>query len=107
MSSAVVATPRAAELVWRDVFALLKLRIGMLIAATAVASALAAGQTRPGVLLVLFVAALSGAQGAVVVKAGGTEESSRQGCLHRTFVPFCGGFPAHSASSCRTQRTSP
>jgi protoheme IX farnesyltransferase len=64
MSSAVVATPRAAELVWRDVFALLKLRIGALIAATAVAAALAAGQSRPGVLLVLFAAALVGAGGA-------------------------------------------
>jgi protoheme IX farnesyltransferase len=64
MSSAVVATPQAAELVWRDVIALLKLRIGMLIATTAVASALAAGQTDPTTLLVLFAAALAGSGGA-------------------------------------------
>lgn len=64
MSTAVVTTARGAELVWRDVIALLKLRIAVLIATTAVAAALAAGQTRPGVVLAVFAAALAGSGGA-------------------------------------------
>ena len=64
MSSAVVLTERTAAVVWRDVVALLKLRIGALITATAVAAALAAGQHDLRTLLVLAAAALCSSSGA-------------------------------------------
>jgi protoheme IX farnesyltransferase len=64
MSSAVAVTERTAGVVWRDVITLLKLRIGALITATAVAAALAAGQHNPRTLLVLAAAALASSCGA-------------------------------------------
>jgi protoheme IX farnesyltransferase len=60
----VAVTERTAGIVWRDVVTLLKLRIGALITATAVAAALAAGQHDPRTLLVLAVAALLSSCGA-------------------------------------------
>jgi protoheme IX farnesyltransferase len=64
MSSAVAVGERTAGVVWRDVITLLKLRIGTLIAATAVASAVAAGQRDGRTLLVLTAAAFLSSCGA-------------------------------------------
>lgn len=64
MSSAVAVTERTAGVVWRDVITLLKLRIGALITATAVTSAVAAGLHDAVTLLVLAAAALSSSCGA-------------------------------------------
>lgn len=64
MSSAVAVGERTAGVVWRDVLTLLKLRIGTLIAATAAASALAAGQRDGRTLLVLTAAAFLSSCGA-------------------------------------------
>jgi heme o synthase len=64
MSSAVLGTERTAGVVWRDVVTLLKLRIGVLITATSVAAALAAGRHDLRVLLVLAAAALCSSSGA-------------------------------------------
>jgi protoheme IX farnesyltransferase len=64
MSSAVAVGERTAGVVWRDVITLLKLRIGTLIAATAVASAVAAGQREGRTLLVLTAAAFLSSCGA-------------------------------------------
>jgi protoheme IX farnesyltransferase len=64
MSSAVAVTERTVGVVWRDVVTLLKLRIGTLITATAVAAALAAGQHGSFNLLVLAAAALVSSCGA-------------------------------------------
>ncbi|HET8529336.1 MAG TPA: heme o synthase [Gaiellaceae bacterium] len=64
MSSAVVVTERTAGVVWRDVITLLKLRIGALITATAVASGVAAGLHDPAQLVVLAAAALVSSCGA-------------------------------------------
>lgn len=64
MSSAVVVSERTVGVVWRDVITLLKLRIGALVTATAVAAALAAGQHSPRTLLVLAGAALFSSCGA-------------------------------------------
>ncbi len=64
MSSTVAVSERTAGVVWRDVITLLKLRIGALITATAVAAALAAGQHNPHTLLVLAAAALASSCGA-------------------------------------------
>jgi protoheme IX farnesyltransferase len=64
MSSAVAVTQRPVGVVWRDVVTLLKLRIGALITATAVAAALAAGRHDPRTLIVLAAAALCSSCGA-------------------------------------------
>jgi protoheme IX farnesyltransferase len=64
MSSAVAVGERTAGVVWLDVITLLKLRIGTLIAATAVASAVAAGQREGRTLLVLTAAAFLSSCGA-------------------------------------------
>ena len=64
MSSAVAVNERASGVVWRDVITLLKLRIGTLIMATAVASAVAAGERDPRTLVALALAALACAGGA-------------------------------------------
>jgi protoheme IX farnesyltransferase len=64
MSSAVVVTERTAGAVWRDVITLLKLRIGALITATAVAAGVAAGLHDAERLLVLAAAALTSSCGA-------------------------------------------
>lgn len=64
MSSAVAITQRTTGVVWRDVVTLVKLRIGGLITATAVAAALAAGQRDPTTLLVLAATALLSSCGA-------------------------------------------
>lgn len=64
MSSAVALTERSAGVLWRDLVTLLKLRIGVLITATAVAAAVAAGQHEPRTLLVLAAAALLSSSGA-------------------------------------------
>jgi protoheme IX farnesyltransferase len=64
MSSLVAVGERATGVAWRDVVTLLKLRIGTLITATAVAAALAAGQQNVRTLLVLAAAALLSSCGA-------------------------------------------
>jgi protoheme IX farnesyltransferase len=64
MSSAVVVDQRAAGVVWRDVLTLLKPRIGALIAATAVASAVAGGEHDGRSLAVLALATFAAASGA-------------------------------------------
>ena len=64
MSSAVAVSERTAGVVWRDVIALLKLRIGTLITATAVASAVAAGQRSALTLVTLAAAAFLSSCGA-------------------------------------------
>jgi protoheme IX farnesyltransferase len=64
MSSFVVAGERTTGVFWSDVVTLLKLRIGALITATAVAAALAAGQHNVRTLLVLAAAALLSSGGA-------------------------------------------
>ena len=64
MSTAVAVPERTAGVVWRDVVVLLKLRIGTLITATAVASALAAGQRSAHTLAVLAAAAFFSSCGA-------------------------------------------
>jgi protoheme IX farnesyltransferase len=64
MSSYVVAGERTTGVFWSDVVTLLKLRIGALITATAVAAALAAGQQNVRTLLVLAAAALLSSCGA-------------------------------------------
>jgi protoheme IX farnesyltransferase len=64
MSSAVLVRERAAGILWRDVVTLLKLRIGVLITATAVAAAVAAGARDARTLLVLAVASLFSSCGA-------------------------------------------
>lgn len=65
MTAAAVAVGRpVAAAFWRDVATLLKPRIAMLVAATAVAAALAAGQRDPRTLLVLAAAALASSGGA-------------------------------------------
>ena len=64
MSSLTVAKPAIRGLVWLDVLVLLKLRIAALIATTAVAAALAAGEQDPGRLLALAFAATACAAGA-------------------------------------------
>lgn len=64
MSSAAVAVPVAATASWRDVAALLKLRIGVLVVATAVAAAVAAGGRSLADLAVLVLACLAASSGA-------------------------------------------
>jgi protoheme IX farnesyltransferase len=64
MSSLVAVGERATGVAWRDVVTLLKLRIGTLITATAVAAALAAGQQNVRTLLVVAAAALLSSCGA-------------------------------------------
>ena len=64
MNTAVVAAPVAEASSWRDVVALLKLRIGALVVATAVAGAVAAGGRDAVELAVLALACLVAASGA-------------------------------------------
>lgn len=64
MNTAVVAAPVAEAASWRDVVALLKLRIGALVVATAVAGAVAAGGRDAVELAVLALACLVAASGA-------------------------------------------
>lgn len=67
MSSAAVAIPAARVAAWRDLLALLKLRISTLVVATAVAAALAAGNRDPASLAVLVAACLAASGGASAV----------------------------------------
>ncbi|HEU0336031.1 MAG TPA: heme o synthase [Gaiellaceae bacterium] len=64
MSTTVLAGGVVEAASWRDVVALLKLRIGALVVATALASALAAGGSDPVDLTVLALACLAAASGA-------------------------------------------
>jgi heme o synthase len=64
VSAGAVSLPLAAQAGWRDVVALLKLRIGALVVMTATAGALAAGNRSPVGLLVLAGACLLAASGA-------------------------------------------
>jgi protoheme IX farnesyltransferase len=65
MSTTVLADGVAREAAsWRDLLALLKLRIGALVVATALAAAVAAGGTDPLRLVVLTLACLAAASGA-------------------------------------------
>lgn len=64
MSTTAVATPLAATASWRDVVALLKLRIGALVVVTALAGAVAAGGRSVTTLAVLALACLAASGGA-------------------------------------------
>lgn len=65
MSSTVLTAPvAAASASWQDVVALLKLRIGSLVALTAVTAAVTAGSRNPAELAVLALACLAAASGA-------------------------------------------
>ena len=67
MSATAVAVPVAASASWRDVVALLKLRIGVLVMATAVAAAVAAGGRSLADLVVLALACLAASSGASAI----------------------------------------
>jgi protoheme IX farnesyltransferase len=67
VSTTAVAVPAAAAASWRDVVALLKLRIGVLVVATALAGAVAAGGRDLTVLAVLALACLAASSGASAV----------------------------------------
>jgi protoheme IX farnesyltransferase len=64
MSTVAVSISPTRALAWRDLVALLKLRIGALVVLTATCSAVAAGNTRPGSLAVLALACLAASCGA-------------------------------------------
>lgn len=64
MTTAAATLPVAGVAVWRDVVALLKLRIGALVVTTAVAAAIAAGSASLGDLVVLALACLAASCGA-------------------------------------------
>lgn len=64
MTTTAAAIPLAVAASWRDVVALLKLRIGALVVVTALAAAVAAGARGPGGLAVLALACLAASSGA-------------------------------------------
>lgn len=64
MSTAAVTVPVAVQASWRDVLALLKLRIGALVVATAVVGAVAAGSPSAVDVVVLVLACLAASSGA-------------------------------------------